>query len=108
MSNKLAKLTEMQGKRIVSVETIQAEYGRTNSQYILLTFEDGTKINIAGTIAYSPEPFLEEAKKAPVYFDADELARIVKRDYARQRESEARQRENEERDFAVLKAKLGK
>ena len=87
---------QISGKTIKSCERIGTEYGRTWSTYILLKFTDGTRQLIGGNFnVHSPNPTIEEMRKAPKFFSEEDLIKKFgcderkRRDRARERKSQA-------------------
>ena len=97
----------LQGKTITSVEPIRAEYGRTYTHYLCLTFSDGTKYMLHGGIPYEPRPTIEEMQKASSYFTAEDIAAQVFRNEQKRREQEQRERAHKLRTFRELQQELG-
>jgi hypothetical protein len=100
-------MTETQikaGKTIASVEQIGAEYGRTYDYYTCLTFTDGTKQLIGGPLnPFKPRPSVEEMKKAPLFFSAEEIADEVLRLEIIAREQRKSYLESRRREYEQLK-----
>lgn len=64
---------EMIKKTVKTVELIRAEDYRTYSHYICITFDDDTRIMLAGRVPINPRPDLEEMINASNYFTPKEI-----------------------------------
>jgi len=111
METEYEKLKEVfVGKTVQSLERINIEWARTttNLHYLCFVFTDGTKVMIKGGFMYKPNPDIEEMKKAPMFFSAEDIANAVLRE-----ENERRSRENDrkrqlEYQYNQLAKELGK
>ncbi len=79
MENNLKPITyktkDLENKRIISIENLRGEYGRTYNNYLCFTCEDGARVMLYGGEPYSPEPELEEMRK--INFFTPEQAHLI-------------------------------
>ena len=105
---RLNSLREAVGKKLTSVEVIRAEFGRTNSQYTCLIFDDKYKIIVEGHGSYfpSPKPPIEEMKKAPNFFSAEDIADAVLKEEQKVRQRKKEKEQMERAEYEALKKKF--
>ena len=101
------ELKILEGKTIKSLEAIKGEYGRTYNQYICIICTCGTKVIIGGGIAWKPNPDIEDMKKAPNFYSAQDIADKVlgMENNRRSREEDSKRRKLSE--LKRLKEELG-
>lgn len=95
------------GKTIKSAQMIKVEFGRTMDNYICFVFTDGSRFMISGGIPYSPNPDIEEMKKAPDYFSAQEISQKVLSDENKRRERIENDLKQKRYELDRLKKELG-
>lgn len=105
---RLNSLREAIGKKLTSMEVISAEFGRTTNQYTCLIFDDTHKIIIEGHGSYfpSPNPSIEEMKKAPNFFSAEDIANKVLKDEQKARQRKKEEEQKERAEYEALKKKF--
>lgn len=104
----MKNLKEAKGKTIQSVETIEAEYGRTYSRYTFICFTDGSKIAITGDSVepHNPKYILTEMSKAPNFFSVEDIAKRAAEIEKQKRELAKREEDIERYKYEQLKAKF--
>jgi len=106
----MAKKNNLIGKTIESVEVIKAEYGRTYDYYSCIVFTDKSKALINGdmlSVPWNPSPNIEEMKKAPNFFSAEDIANKVLKIEQERRKVKEKEKEEKERQLNRLKKELG-
>lgn len=100
------KMKDLNGEKIVKVEAIRAEYGRTYTTYLCFTTESGKRVMLHGGEPHDPNPEIEDMRKASFFTPeeiGDKLASIERR--KRQREKEDKERKM--RELERLQRELG-
>lgn len=111
MATEYEKLKEVfVGKTVQSLEYINIERNRAvmNSRYLCFVFTDGTKVMIQGGFMYNPNPDIEEMKKAPMFFSAEDIADAVLREETKRRSRENDHKRQLEYEYNRLAKELGK
>jgi len=103
------KPKELNGKTIETCEIIRSEFGRTCNSYLLIKFTDNTRqlIGIDAFDFYSPDPDVEEMKKAPLFFSVEDICEKVKRDEQDKRDQQKALRKNKINQLKKLQEELG-
>ena len=100
------------GKRITYADIFKAPWGHTAGCLILLAFDDGSRIVLAGHQYSSPiwsfNDFTpEEMKKHPGFFTPDDIANTVRSQEEASRRHTADAKEQRRRQFEQLQKEFG-
>lgn len=98
----------LEGKTIVSVEIISAEYGCTYNNYTCFVCEDGTKLLVfeGHSKPWNPKPKPDEMKNAPKFYTPDDIANRVKAIEIDERQKRKTAQERKLREYNSLKKEL--
>lgn len=110
MSKDKSEIGQLIGKTISIVEVIKAEYGRTYSTYFCITCSDGTKLMLASAgsgTPWNPNPAVEEMRKAPSFFSAEDIANEVLIMEKKSRKEAANRIQRKRHELEALKKELG-
>lgn len=99
-------MKDLIGKKIISLEYIDSEYGRSYRNYVGVTCEDGTRVLLAIDQPYRPDPDLKNMQKSK-FFTPDEITNKAKSDALQKERREADYREKQRRELERLKRELG-
>lgn len=100
-NQRVAKL--LIGEKIVSIEVIDSEFGRTYTYYWCIILENGEKVIIGGCVPCNPTPDPEEMKKAPNYFSPEDIANRVMKIEKDKRNRLLEKSQTEKREYERLK-----
>ena len=99
------KLTDLKIK-IVNIEKICAEYGRTYDYYLCFTCDDGSRVILYGGEPYNPNPSLEEMRKVD-FFTPEEIGEKLEQIEREKRHRKQQELEDKKRQLQKLKKELG-
>ena len=99
----MENIKELEGKTIRSIENIRAEYGRTVDNYICIVCSDGEKLLIGGGTVWKPRPTVDDMKKAPNFFTAEEISDRVLWDEKARRTRDRESKESRKRQYEKMK-----
>jgi hypothetical protein len=105
MSGILYKYEELKGEKVVKVESIRAEYGRTYDNYICFTCESGKRVLIHGGNPYDPNVDIEQMRKIS-FFTPEEIGEKLAKIEQRKRRREQERIDEKKRQLARLQREI--
>lgn len=107
MNKILYNVKELQGEKIISVDVIRAEYGRTYNEYACFVCESGKRVMVAvHNNPWNAEPPIEEMRKTQM-FTPEEIGEKLIQIETKKRQREKEDRERKKRELERLKRELG-
>lgn len=106
LKNITYKLKDLENKKIILIEKMRGEFGRTYDNYLCFTCEDGTRVMLHGGEPFDPRPSLEEMRKVN-FFTPEEIGAKLESIEREKRQREKDRLANKRRELEKLKKELG-
>ena len=100
------KISDLKGKKILNVEVMRAEFGRTYDSYICFTLENNERVLVHGGEVCNPRPTIEGMRSVNFY-TPEEIGKKVELEEATKRREKENELDKKRRDFERLKKELG-
>jgi hypothetical protein len=100
------KTKYLENKKVISIEKLRCEFGRTYDNYLCFTCEDGTRVMLHGGEPFDPKPPLEEMRKVN-FFTPEEIGLKLEQIERQKRQREKDLLNKKRRELEKLKKELG-